>query len=184
MARRNFVPYRNRPRVFFDVETTGLIPGFHEITELAFLHDEMGPWSVRVAPKHMDRAHERALAVSRYNEKDWAGALPIEEVWEAICVRLEDTIIIGHNVAGFDLPFIKGEARMKSLPTERISRAWEDTLGLAMTHLVPRGLRSVSLASCCEHFEISNEGQHHAYEDVLRCKAVYERITKRQQDLL
>ena len=184
MARYNFVPYRNRPKVFFDVETTGLIPGYNEVTELGFSHEEMGAWSVRVRPKYMDRAHPKALEISGYNEKDWAGAPFIEDVWDPICERLENAIIIGHNVAGFDLPIMHGEARMKGLSSDRISRAWEDTQGLAMTHLVPRGIKRVNLAACCDFFGISNEGQHHALEDALRCKQVYERITKSQQELL
>jgi DNA polymerase III epsilon subunit-like protein len=165
------------------LETTGVIAGHHEITELGFEHEKMGAWSVRVKPKFMDRAQARALAVSRYNPHDWASAQPIEEVWTAICARLEDTIIIGHNVAGFDLPFIHGEARMKGLDSSRISRAWEDTQGLAMTHLVPRGLKRVSLQACCDFLEIPNEGAHHALEDVWRCQQVYYRVTRRQQEM-
>lgn len=187
MARphRNFVPYRNRPKVFIDLETTGVIPGYHEITELAFVHDTKGRWNVRVKPRHIDRAQERAIAISGYNEKDWAQAPYIEEMWERIVSYLEDVIIVGHNVAGFDRPMIEGEARVKKLPgADRISRACEDTQCLALTHLVPRGLNLLGLEACCRFFDIPNEGQHHAYEDALRCKAVYERITKTQQELL
>jgi len=184
MVRSKFVPYIDRPKVFFDVETTGLIPGYNEVTELGFVHEEMGNWSVRVRPRFMDRAHPRALEISGYNEKDWADAPFIVDVWDKLCLWLEDAIIIGHNVAGFDLPMMHGEARMKALSSDRISRSWEDTLGLAMTHLVPRGLKRVSLGACCDHFDISNEGAHHALEDALRCKQVYERITNSQQELL
>ncbi len=184
MARHKFIPYQDRPRVFFDIETTGLIPGFNEVTELGFSHEEMGPWSVRVRPKYMDRAHPKALEVSGYNERDWADAPFIEDVWGSICLRLEDAIIVGHNVAGFDLPMMHGEARLKGLDSSRISHVWEDTQGLAVTHLVPRGLKRISLAACCDHFGISNEGQHHALEDALRCKQVYEKITKAQQELV
>jgi len=184
MVRSKFVPYIDRPKVFFDVETTGLIPGFNEVTELGFVHEETGTWSVRVRPKYMDRAHPKALEISGYNEKDWSGAPFIEDVWGPICARLKDAIIIGHNVAGFDLPMMHGEARMKELSSWDISHTWEDTQGLAMTHLVKRGLKSISLASCCDFFGISNEGQHHALEDALRCKQVNERITRTQQELL
>ena len=46
--RKQFVPYRKRPKVFFDVETTGTIPGFHEITALGFSHAVHGDWALRV----------------------------------------------------------------------------------------------------------------------------------------
>ena len=181
--RRQFVPYRKRPKVFFDVETTGTIPGFHEITELAFSHDVKGEWALRVQPEFMDRAEPKALVVGHYNERDWAGSSSIVQAWDRICEWLEDTIIIGHDVARFDLNMIAGEARMKKLDDERISRAWEDTRGLAMTHLVPRGLKKTSLSACCDFFGISNDGAHHALEDVRRCKQVYYRITNGQQEM-
>lgn len=183
MAFRNFVPYARRPRCYFDTETTGVLAGWNEITELAFKHDTMGTWSVRVRPKFMDRAHPRALEISGYNERDWADAPPIEDMWSRICAFLKDVIIVGHNVAGFDLPILEGESRMKKLPRGDISRAWEDTQGLAQTLLVPRGLKRVSLKACCDYFDIGNQGEHHALEDVLRTEKVYKKITQGQQGL-
>ena len=184
MEKYDFVPYAHRPKVFFDVETTGVIPGYNEVTELGFVHEERGNWSIRVRPRYMDRADPKALEISGYNEKDWVDAPVIVDVWDSICLFLENAIIIGHNVAGFDLPMMRGEARMKGLSSDRISRSWEDTQGLAMTHLVPRGLKRVRLSSCCDYFGISNEGEHHALEDALRCKQVYELFTNSQLDLL
>lgn len=180
---RNFVPYRQRPKCYFDIETTGVLAGWHEITEVAFKHDTMGIWACRIKPRHMDRAQERALNISGYNDKDWADAPYIEEMWDTIVAYLTDVIIIGHNVAGFDLPMLQGESRMKKLDRYNISRAWEDTQGLAMTLLVPKGLKYVSLKACCEFFGIGNQGQHHALEDVLRTEQVYKRITQGQQGL-
>jgi len=181
--RRHFVPYRKRPRVFFDVETTGTVPGFHEITELAFLHDVKGEWAIRVQPQFMDRAEPKALVKSHYNARDWTGAPTLVSIWPKVCEWLEDTIVIGHNVAAFDLPMLAGEVRMKKLDDERITRAWEDTKGLATTHLVRRGLKLLSLDACCDYFGIPNDGAHHALEDVRRCKAVYDRITNGQQSM-
>lgn len=181
--RRQFVPYRNRPKVFFDVETTGTIPGFHEITELAFSHDLKGEWVLRVQPEYMDRAVEKALEVGHYNARDWAGAPRLRDVWESVCEWLEDTIIVGHDVGRFDLNILAGEARMKKLDDERISRAYECTRVLAFTHLVPRGLKRTRLDAVCDFYGISNEGAHHALEDVRRCKQVYYRVTNGQQEM-
>ncbi len=181
--RRQFVPYRNRPKVFFDVETTGTIPGFHEITELGFSHDVRGEWALRVQPEFMDRAVPKALAVGHYNERDWAGAPSLRSVWETVCDWLEDTIIIGHDLPRFDINILAGEARMKELDDERVSRAYECTRCLAMTHLVPRGLKATGLEAVCDYYEISNEGAHYALEDVRRCKQVYYRLTSGQQEM-
>jgi DNA polymerase III epsilon subunit-like protein len=104
-------------------------------------------------------------------------------MWGRIVAFLTDVIIVGHNVAGFDLAMLEGESRMKRLDRRDISRAWEDTQGLAMTLLVPRGLKRVSLKACCDYYGIGNQGQHHALEDVLRTEQVYKRITQGQQGL-
>lgn len=183
MMRRQFVPYAKRPKVFLDLETTGTIPGFHEITELGFSHDIKGEWSIRVQPEHMERADPKALEISHYNERDWAGAPSLVQVWPRVCEWLEDTIIIGHNLARFDLPMLEGEARMKKLDFGPIPRAWEDTRGLAMTHLIKKGLKRTSLSAVCDFYGISNEGEHHALEDVRRCKQVYYKLTHGQQEM-
>jgi DNA polymerase III epsilon subunit-like protein len=181
--RRQFVPYAKRPRCFWDVETTGTIPGFHEITELGFDHEVKGEYSIRVQPMHMDRAEPEALRVGHYNEADWAGAPTIVEAWPRICDWLEDTIIIGHDVGRFDLNMLAGEARMKGLDDERISRAYICTRVLAFQNLIKKGLKRTKLESVCDFYGISNEGAHHALEDVRRCKQVYNRLTNGQQEM-
>jgi len=169
--------------VFFDVETTGTIPGEHEITELGFDHDEKGEFSIRVQPQFMERANPEALRVGHYNESDWAGAPSIIEAWPRICEWLEDTIIIGHDVGRFDLNMLAGEARMKGLDDERISRAYICTRVMAFEHLLKRGLKKTKLEAVCDFCGISNEGAHYALEDVRRCKKVYIFMTHGQQEI-
>jgi exodeoxyribonuclease V alpha subunit len=182
-VQRPFVPYRNRPKVFLDFETTGFIAGYHEITEIATKHDEYGWWTVRVRPRHMDRAQPQALMVSGYNDADWADAMTFEEAIEPLLIRLEDAIIVGHNVAGFDLPFLRGELAVRKLPDGRISRALIDTQVLALVHAVPRGLKRLNLEACCDFYGIPNEGAHNAYDDVLRTEQLYHKLVKGQQEL-
>lgn len=181
--RRPFVPYRNRPKCFLDLETTGLIPAFHEITEIAIDHEVHGPWCVRVMPRHMDRAEEVALSISRFNDVDWADAVDFQEVYPKLMDLLEDTIIIGHNVAGFDLPFLHGQLRSYRLPGDKVSRSVIDTQVLALANAVPRGLKRLSLRACCEFYDIPYETQHNAMDDVLANKELYHKLVKGQQEL-
>jgi DNA polymerase III epsilon subunit-like protein len=166
-----------------DFETTGFIPGYHEITEIAVDHQESGPWCVRIRPRHLDRASDRALAVSHYNEADWSDAIPFEQAYGPLMDRLEDTIIIGHNVAGFDLPFLAGQLRSMQLPDNRVSRSVIDTQVLALVHAVPRGLKRLSLVACCEFFDIPYTDAHNAMDDVIANKALYFKLVKGQQEL-
>lgn len=177
-----FVPYNRRPKAFFDLETTGLVPGYHEITEIGIKHDTMGPWSVRVRPEHMDRAEPIALQVSQFNEADWADAPPLDDVIEPLLTRLEDAIIIGHNV-GFDLSMLRGELRKRNIPDARVSRSVICTQVLALTHAVPRGLKRLSLEACCSFYGMPNDGAHNAYDDAVRAERLYYRLVKGQQEL-
>jgi DNA polymerase-3 subunit epsilon len=170
------VPYRDRPLCFFDIETTGLQAGYHEITEIAFIHERLGSLCMRIMPMHFDRAQEEALTISRFKPEDWAGEPHLDKALPTIVKYLEDTIPVGHNVMGFDLPFLRGDIRAKGFIDEFVPRASIDTQVLATSHLIKHGLNGVSLKACCAHFGISNEGEHSAYDDTLRTKMVYEAI--------
>lgn len=167
---------------FLDIETTGLKAGYHEITELGFIHEKLGSWCIRIAPRHMDRAQPEALTISRYNELDWDGAPRLSSIAGKVVSYLEDAILVGHNIIGFDMPMIRGNFEMLGLNTSDIDRrALIDTQVLALTHLVPQGLKGLSLKACCAFFDISNAGAHNAYDDAARCKAVYEKIMESLQ---
>lgn len=173
---RKFTSYANRPKCFFDIETSGTDPNVHEITELAFIHEKLGPWSVRIKIKYPDRFNEESRRISRYSEHDWEDAVSFKRAAPQITKFLEDCILIGHNLIGFDMPFVYREFERNKLDSSPISRAIVDTQVLALQFLVPQGLKRIGLKPCCDFFNISSEGAHAAYEDVERTKQVYEKI--------
>ncbi|MDH3496719.1 MAG: hypothetical protein OER21_08150 [Gemmatimonadota bacterium] len=68
---------------FVDIETTGLVPGFHEAVDLGLvLTDlegvEVGRFFVRIQPRHPERTSEAARRVNAYEPTRWTalGALP------------------------------------------------------------------------------------------------------------
>lgn len=173
--------YADTPLVFFDIETTGLRAGHHEITELGFIHEKLGSWCVRVKPKFPERFEEAARSISGYNDQEWEGAPPLEEVMMKVREFTYESIIVGHNIIGFDIPFVNGNCKMMGIDFEIPLKmnALIDTQMLALTHLVPRGLRYLGLKPCCTFFGISNDGQHNAYDDCARTKLVYEGIMEK-----
>lgn len=175
--------YLDTPLVFFDIETTGLRPGHNEVTELGFIHEKLGSWCVRVKPRHMDRFDSEAMAISGYNEADWAGAPYLEDVVAKINEFTYESIIVGHNVVGFDIPFCNGnfEALNLDFRLDMKMNSLIDTQMLALVHLVPQGLKRIGLKACCSFFDISNAGQHNAYDDCARTKLVYEKIMEKVQ---
>ena len=61
---------------FIDVETTGLIPGHHEMIDIGIVMtdldgSELGEIFVRIQPQHPERTDEGARAVNAFDEDRW-----------------------------------------------------------------------------------------------------------------
>ncbi len=80
-------------------------------------------------------------------------------------------MIVGHNV-GFDLDFLNAgieRAGLKiRLPYNKI-----DTVTLAYEHLVPKGLKKLSLDTIRGFLKLSTDGAHTALVDVQQTRLVY-----------
>jgi DNA polymerase III alpha subunit (gram-positive type) len=71
---------------FVDVETTGLIPGHHEMIDIGIVMtdldgSELGELFVRIQPEHPERTDDGARAVNAFDEDRWRElqALPPDE---------------------------------------------------------------------------------------------------------
>jgi len=177
----NMPGYQDTPFVFFDIETTGLRNGHNEITEIAFIHDKLGSWCMRVKPKYPERFEDVAREISGYSEVEWAGAPYLEDVIDKVREFTYESIIVGHNVVGFDIPFSNGNFEMLGIDFRLpLSMNWViDTQMLALVHMVPQGLKRIGLSPCCAFFGISNDGKHHAYDDCARSKLVFEALLRK-----
>lgn len=171
-----FVPYRDRPLCFCDVETTGTEPGVHEVIEIAFKHEELGAWSAQIMPEHLDRAQPKALQVARFNTVDWVGAPTFKEVAPDITKFVMDATLVGHNFIGFDAPMIIGNYKMCGLSHQGLFRDMIDTMMLARTFLVPEGLKRLSMEACRKFFGRDYEGAHAAWEDCVFTEELYHDI--------
>ncbi|MEJ2172478.1 MAG: hypothetical protein ACO22K_10790 [Woeseiaceae bacterium] len=76
---------------FVDVETTGLVPGYHEMIDIGIVMTdldgaELGDLFVRIQPDHPERTDEGARAVNAYEEDRWRelGALSAEAAIDRI----------------------------------------------------------------------------------------------------
>jgi DNA polymerase III alpha subunit (gram-positive type) len=76
---------------FVDVETTGLVPGYHEMIDIGIVMTdldgaELGHLFVRIQPDHPERTDEGARAVNAYEEDRWRelGALSAEAAIDRI----------------------------------------------------------------------------------------------------
>jgi len=164
---RRKVPYAERAYCFLDLEGTGTKPGFHEITEIGIKHTELGQYHRIVKPRFLERAEPKALQVSGYNSKDWAGSQFFEDLQEELRPYITDCTIIGHNIWNYDIPMLRGQYEMAGVTDheEWMSRDIIDTQILARAVLVREGMKNISMRACRKFFGRGYEGAHNALED-------------------
>lgn len=98
---------------FVDVETTGLVPGYHEMIDIGIVMtdldgSELGALFLRIQPKHPERTSEGARAVNAFDEDRWhemQALRPAEAI--AQIVSFHEQIAGEHNVlmVAFNSPF-------------------------------------------------------------------------------
>jgi len=181
--KKSFDPYALRPLCFIDIEGSGTKPGYHEVTEIALDHEKMGRWSTKVKMKHPQRAQAKALEVQQYSELAWSGAPHFDQIADKLLEFLNNSIPVGHFVSTYDLPMIRGNYEMIGKNSDFLPRLTLGTEQLAYEHLVPRGLKRLTLEAICNFLDIDNEGAHRAYDDVDRTRQAYYKMVKTQQGL-
>jgi len=167
---------REKPLAFLDTETTGLVPGRHEVIEVAVMvGDRLYHWMVR--PERLGDAEPKALEVNGYarSPERWEGARTMKEVGPEIMAALKGAVVVGHNV-GFDLDMLAGHMRKVGLnphlPYHKV-----DTVTLAYTRLAPLGLDKLSLDTIRAFLGWSKEEAHTAVKDVMDTERLYRLLT-------
>lgn len=182
--------------VFFDLETGGLDPLLHPITQIAAVAvdeqlNELESYECKLTfyDKTCDK---KALAMNGYKEDVWiAEAIsPLQAVGQfgRFLSRYADierksertgnpyrvAQLAGYNAATFDGPFIQQFFKVQRafLPA---SYQVLDVLQRAKWHFLEMGvtLESLRLSAVAEHFGIKVEQAHDALEDVRTTIAVY-----------
>jgi DNA polymerase III epsilon subunit-like protein len=194
--------------VTLDVETTGLDPRKHEIIEICAMRplrpgekpfvdahpvtlmgmvplDKMEAlarstgsamyWR-RIQPQNLEKADARAMEINGYSSEKWTGSLPWGAHIDSLTLFLGNAIFCGHHVTS-DRQFIRETYRRLDMEVPGRFRTI-DTMTLAWEHLVPWGLRSLSLHAICSALNISNEDEHTSFADVVRTRAAYLKLSR------
>lgn len=178
------IPWAQRDLVFVDLETSGLDPEKHEILNLAAVRVRsdfskvVGKVDRLVRLERPQDAEREALEVNRYNPQEWRQAVPARVAlveFGELMRPTEEVLVIGHNAARFDWPFIRrGFEREKLVALD--PKYVIDTGSLAWP-LVAKGIvDSISLERLCSVYGISNVGAHRAMADVRRLMFLYAKL--------
>tara|TARA_Y100000592_G_scaffold101179_1_gene186436 strand:+ start:4146 stop:4745 length:600 start_codon:yes stop_codon:yes gene_type:complete len=171
----------DKPLCFVDVETTGLDVDRHEIISFCGIkHDPNTQKRTELSLKiRVQRPHlidPEAVKVNGYNPQDWATAIAPSEAKERIFNFLNGCLLVGHNVA-FDWKFLFSFFNQLGQHPPIVYRKI-DTVTLAHEHLVPCGLKSLSLDSIRSFLGIPVHPFHSARQDALDCERVYRKLIR------
>lgn len=166
------IPVRNY--VVFDLETTGISPMRDKVIELSAIKVEDGQitdeFSTLVDPgMHIPYG---ATMVNNITDDMVAGAPDFRTVLESFDGFIGNMVLVGHNIAAFDMKFICRDAMDYFGLT--IGNDYIDTLPLSRRCLPE--LRHHTLVDLAGYYGISSVGAHRALNDCRMNREVYERL--------
>lgn len=171
--------------LWFDLETTGLDKDTHTIIEIGIVLTDMNgnileTWETKIKPTAVDiaKASPRALEINGYTTEAWKDAPRPEEIAPIIRERFKGKFILGgHNVAHFDVPFLKAWLKRHG-QDNNIGYRFLDTMSTAVEHLFPCGLKSASLVNIRKALAIETGVAHTALADTLACAEAYRKMAR------
>ena len=171
--------------LFFDLETTGLDKDKHTILEIALVKTDyygrvLSTYQTKIKPSAADLAvaSKKALEINGYTEENWREALPPDEAAKEIVEKFEGKwVLAGQNIGGFDIPFLQAFLDKQGFEYN-VGRRYIDTMSLAIEHLIPCGLKSVSLVNIRKALKVETGTAHSAMADTLACVQVYRKLSR------
>lgn len=162
--------------VVFDIETTGL--SIQEGAEMIEIAGEkisgnrvIGEFHSLIRPKRPIPAEATAIN-NITNEMVMERGKPDTIVIPQFLEFIKDSILVGHNILGFDIFFVNAHVRQLKLPA--VNNFAIDTL-IMSRKLIP-GLPNYKLGTVANHFNISYDGAHRALRDVQINRDVFLRL--------
>lgn len=160
--------------VVFDLETTGISIKSDDVIEISAVKVENGvvvdEFSSLVNPgRHIPDA---ASSVNGIYDNMVADAPKFETALGEFMQFVGDSILVGHNIASFDMKFICRDAQKYWGMT--VGNDYVDTLQFSRTCL--RGLSGYRLVDLAEYYGISSEGAHRALNDCRMNQQVFEKL--------
>jgi DNA polymerase-3 subunit epsilon len=155
---------------FVDVETTGAFFN-SELLEIGVVlvsqsdFKVIEEWTVKIKPQKIEAADPEALKVIGYNEEEWKWAIELKPALEQFLKKVENSIIIGHNIS-WDLMWLR-KALSETGLSERFARRSFDVISIAYTKLRNQApeIKYFSLSNLAKFFNIEEGQKHRALDD-------------------
>lgn len=162
---------KERPILFLDLETTGLNPGFQEISEIGAVLVSQPGWQVirtyeaKVLPSHIETAQPEALVISHFDASIWEKeGRPLKQALEELSKIGQGAILAGFNVT-FDWAFLQAGFNLAGIPDPFYYHRY-DVMSSAFTMLYDKAeFKKFSLSECCRYFGVTNTKAHSALAD-------------------
>lgn len=168
--------------VLFDLETTGISCHSDDVVEISAVRVRGGKivdsFSTLVNPGRP--IPYGASQVNHITDDMVADAPTMEEVLPEFLKFVGEDVLVGHNIARFDLRFIHRDCqtRYRQVP----GNDYIDTLTFARLRLP--GLRSYALTALAEHYGLSTFGAHRALKDCQINQQVFELLAREPEQTM
>ena len=164
--------------VILDTETTGLYPyKGHEMIAFAGIKldkdlQEIDRLHLYIWPTDARLIDSKAIRINKFSLEKWAknDAVSPQNAAPMIAGFMENCVPVAHNWP-FDRAFIL-KLLSDHVPQKKILRRGIDTITLASAALLPRGYKSVSMASIARILGWP-EQTHDALDDALMCTQLF-----------
>ena len=165
--------------IWLDLETTGFNIFHNSIIEIAAMDSDGNEFSTLV--RYLRPLPKKIIKITGITDEMLGGQPDIESALRAFLEFMKDnnktdkkrvTYIVGHNLYGFDLPFLKAQCKKYGLKFPKCNKL--DTLRMAQLMLPDQ--YSHSLKNLCILFNIDNKNAHRAMSDVRATYIVYNNL--------
>jgi DNA polymerase III epsilon subunit-like protein len=177
-------PMKKRHLLFLDLETTGLNPGQHEITEIGALlvaqpnFEVIKTYEAKVLPTHLETASPEGLQIGHFDAAVWEKeGRPLHQALEELSELSSGAILAGFNLT-FDWAFLQMALNEVDLPDPFYYHRF-DVMSSAFTMLYGRSeMSKFSLNECCRFFGVVNRKAHTALADAEATYEVFKGLMK------
>jgi DNA polymerase-3 subunit alpha (Gram-positive type) len=131
-----------------------------------------------VRPERLKDANPESLAISGYDEKEWADAVDLKTALEEFLSYTEGCMLVGQNI-GVDMMHLKNGLERCGLTPNYFYKGI-DTFTLAWSKLLEnKEIRRFSLSELAPHFGVDAGTQHRALDDARTTYRVFLKLLGR-----